>query len=80
MLKIILKKNEARRLRGGHPWVFSNEIARIDGERAAGAAAELYDAGGTFLGCGHYNPQSLIALRLFAREPVDLDSVDFYVV
>jgi len=78
VLKITLKKNEARRLRGGHPWVFSNEIARIDGERAAGAAAELYDAGGAWLGCGHYNPQSLIAFRLLAREPADLDSVDFY--
>jgi len=78
MLKITLKKNEARRLRGGHPWVFSNEIARIDGERSPGAAAEIYDAGGEFLGCGHYNPQSLIAFRLFSREPADLDSVDFY--
>jgi 23S rRNA (cytosine1962-C5)-methyltransferase len=78
MLQIHLKKNEDRRLRGGHPWVFSNEIARFDGERTPGVAAELFDAGGGLLGCGHYNPQSLIALRLFSRQRADLDSVDFY--
>jgi len=78
MLQIQLKKNEDRRLRGGHPWVFSNEIARIDGERTPGTAAELYDAGGGFLGCGHYSPSSLIAFRLLSRQRADLDRADFY--
>ncbi len=53
MTRIRLKKNEDRRIRGGHPWVFSNEIERIDGDRDAGIAAELFDAGGGFLGCGY---------------------------
>ena len=46
MIKIRLKKNEDRRIRSGHPWVFSNEIERIDGVRVAGVSAELFDAGG----------------------------------
>jgi 23S rRNA (cytosine1962-C5)-methyltransferase len=78
MLKITLKKNEDRRIKAGHPWVFSNEIADIKGERATGAAAELFDAGGGFMGVGHYNPYSLIAFRLLSRQREDIDSAGFH--
>lgn len=78
MLVIRLRKNEERRIKNGHPWVFSNEIERIDGDRDAGAAAELFDAGGTFLGRGYYNPHSLIAFRLLSRGREDLESVEFF--
>ena len=78
MTKIRLKKNEDRRIRGGHPWVFSNEIERIDGPRDVGISAELFDAGGAFLGCGYYTPHSLIAFRLLSRQQDDPDSVLFY--
>jgi 23S rRNA (cytosine1962-C5)-methyltransferase len=78
MTKIRLKKNEDRRIRSGHPWVFSNEIERIDGLRDAGVSAELFDAAGGFLGCGYYTPYSLIAFRLLSRQQADVDSVQFY--
>jgi 23S rRNA (cytosine1962-C5)-methyltransferase len=58
--------------------VFSNEIERIEGEREVGAAAELFDAGGSFLGSGYYNPHSLIAFRLMSRQRQDIDTVAFY--
>lgn len=78
MTKIRLKKNEDRRIRSGHPWVFSNEIERIDGARDAGISAELFDAAGSFLGCGYYTPHSLIAFRLLSRQQDDVDCVQFY--
>ena len=78
MLKIILKKNEDRRIKAGHPWVFNNEIFAIEGNREAGAAAELFDAGRGFLGCGYYNPHSLISFRLLTRQREDIDSISFY--
>jgi 23S rRNA (cytosine1962-C5)-methyltransferase len=78
MTKIRLKKNEDRRIKSGHPWVFSNEIERIDGDRDAGVAAELFDAAGGFLGSGYYTPHSLIAFRLLSRRQEDVDSVQFY--
>jgi 23S rRNA (cytosine1962-C5)-methyltransferase len=77
MTKLRLKKNEDRRIRAGHPWVFSNEIERIDGEREAGITAELFDAAGGFLGCGYYTPHSLIAFRLLSRQQEDVDCVPF---
>jgi 23S rRNA (cytosine1962-C5)-methyltransferase len=78
MTSIRLKKNEDRRIRSGHPWVFSNEIERIDGARDAGVSAELFDAAGAFLGSGYYTPHSLIAFRLLTRRQEDVDSVQFY--
>ncbi len=78
MTRIVLKKNEDRRIKSGHPWVFSNEIASIDGSRESGIAAELFDAGGGFLGCGYYNPHSLISFRLLTKKREDIDSVEFY--
>ena len=78
MLSITLKKNEDRRIKAGHPWVFSNEIAVIKGERESGVAAELFDTGGALIGCGYYNPHSLIAVRLLTRQREDIDTIEFY--
>ncbi len=78
MVKIVLKRGEDKRIRAGHPWVFSNEIREITGEKEPGAAAEIYDAGGAFVGAGYYNPRTLIAARILARTKVDIDSAGFY--
>ncbi|KAB0665705.1 class I SAM-dependent rRNA methyltransferase [Oryzomonas japonica] len=79
MIRIVLNKNEDKRIKSGHPWVFSNEIREVSDKGAApGAAAELYDAGGGFIGCGHYNSRSLIAFRLLSRRQADLDQPEFY--
>jgi 23S rRNA (cytosine1962-C5)-methyltransferase len=78
MTKITLNKNEDRRIKSGHPWVFSNEIREVTGERSPGITAELYDASGGFIGIGHYNPHSLIAFRLVARQREDIDSAEFF--
>jgi len=78
MVKIVLKRGEDKRIRAGHPWVFSNEIKEITGEKEPGVAAEIYDAGGAFIGAGYYNPRTLIAARLVARTDADIDSAGFY--
>ena len=78
MLSIRLKRGEERRLRSGHPWVFSNEIAETRGEREAGVAAEICDAGGAYLGTGYYNPHSLIAARILSRTREDIDTPQFF--
>ena len=43
MTKVFLKKNEERRIKGGHLWVFSNEIHKIDEEPENGDVVEVYD-------------------------------------
>ena len=73
-----LKKGEDRRIRSGHPWIFSNEIKEARGEKSPGAVTEVYNSESRFIGTGLYNPNSLIAIRLFAWQRVDLDSQAFY--
>jgi 23S rRNA (cytosine1962-C5)-methyltransferase len=78
MLRITLGRGEEKRIKAGHQWIFSNEISDIRGEKSPGAAAEIYDASGSYLGTGYYNPASLIAVRLLARSRADIDTPQLY--
>jgi 23S rRNA (cytosine1962-C5)-methyltransferase len=73
MLRLRLAKNQDRRLRSGHPWVFSNEIEEAEGTPAPGDEVVVEDHRGVPVGVGLYNPHSLIAVRLYSRRvrPVD---------
>ena len=73
---LMLKRNEERRLRAGHLWVFSNEVdvGRTPLDRfAPGDPVRLLDAGGKPLGTGYVNPATLIAARLVDRGGHALD-------
>ncbi|MFA7361449.1 MAG: class I SAM-dependent rRNA methyltransferase [Candidatus Kapaibacterium sp.] len=72
-MKIYLKKNEERRLKIGHQWIFSNEIEKIDGEIIDGSVAEIFSDRGTFLGKGYYNKHSLIAYRHLSDSQEEID-------
>jgi len=76
--RIELNKNADRRIKGGHPWVFSNEISKIDGSRNQGATVEVFSADGSYLGTGYHNPHSLIAVRILSRKREDIDSPRFF--
>ena len=71
--EIRLRPGEARRLKLGHPWVFSNEVATGLQEVAPGAVVQVVDPRGGPLGVGTANPHSLICVRLFSRgrHPID---------
>ena len=76
-----LKKNEERRLKGGHLWVFSNEVdttATPLRGLTPGSCVRIEDARGEPLGIGYANPESLIAARLLTRKPSRLPDVDFF--
>ena len=62
-----LKPKEGRRVRAGAPWVFSNELALDAAGKSlpAGSLVQLEGDDGKPLGVGYFNPQSLIAVRLF---------------
>ncbi|TQV63770.1 MAG: class I SAM-dependent rRNA methyltransferase [Halothiobacillaceae bacterium] len=71
-----LKKNEDRRLRAGHPWIYSNEVdtqvTPLTGF-APGQQVVVESHGGKGMGLAYVNPHSLIAARLFNREEHPLD-------
>src|SRR5690242_14128695 len=72
---LILRKNEDRRLRAGHLWVFSNEvdIARTPLKAyQPGDLVEIQSSNGHAIGSGYVNPNSLIAARILSRDPQHL--------
>lgn len=65
-----LKKDEDRRIRAGHLWVFSNEIDTRATPLTAlepGDPVDVHDSRGNFLGSGYANPRSLISVRIVSR-------------
>ncbi|MCL4315943.1 MAG: class I SAM-dependent rRNA methyltransferase [Gammaproteobacteria bacterium] len=65
-----LKKNEDRRLRAGHLWVFSNEVdTRLTplASFTPGDAVEVTDSRGRVIGSAYVNPNALICARLISR-------------
>ena len=67
-----LKKQEERRLRAGHLWIYSNEVdsaATPIAQFAPGQAVVIEGHNGKPLGSGYVNPHSLICARLVSRDP-----------
>lgn len=76
MTTLQLKKNEDRRLRLGHPWIYSNEVDTAATPLTAftpGQQVAVLAHGGKFLGSAYVNPHSLIAARMYSRESQPLD-------
>jgi len=70
--KIVLRRKEEQRLRGGHLWVFSNEVDTRTSpltDFRAGDRADVVDHAGKPLGTALVNPHSLICARLISRKP-----------
>lgn len=72
-----LKKNQDRRVRAGHPWIFSNEIDAVEGEPQDGSIVDVVDSRGAYLGRGYVNRHSLIAVRLLTRGRDEIDAAFF---
>ena len=66
-----LKKNQDRRLRFGHCWIYSNEVdtkATPLKEMEPGQAVDIVNHQGKWLGSGYVNPHALICARLVSRD------------
>ncbi len=64
---IYLKKGEEKRLLAGHPWVYANEVARIEGKDRNGALATVCASDGRYIGRGYLNHASKILVRIHLR-------------
>ncbi|MCG8428839.1 MAG: class I SAM-dependent rRNA methyltransferase [Chromatiales bacterium] len=66
-----LKKNQDRRLRFGHCWIYSNEVdtnATPLKDFEAGQPVDVLNHQGKWIGSGYVNPHSLICARLVSRD------------
>jgi 23S rRNA (cytosine1962-C5)-methyltransferase len=80
LTQIRLRKNEDRRLRGGHLWVYSNEVdtsATPLSMFSAGQCVSIVNQQGRTIGNGYVNPNSLICARLMSPQGVHPFEQDF---
>lgn len=66
--RLVLKPGRDRAVRGGHPWVFSGSVERLEGEAEPGAACSIADAAGEVIAYGYLNPRSQIIARVTGRD------------
>ena len=69
MIDLFLRRGADHRLRGGHLWVYSNEIDSKRsplGDFSAGDLVAVKNANGKLLGSAYMDPNSLICARLYA--------------
>jgi 23S rRNA (cytosine1962-C5)-methyltransferase len=80
---LTLKKGAERRVRGGHLWIFSNEVdSKISPlkQYAAGEQVVVNDASGHALGVAMVNSQHLICARMVSRDASQLLDMDLLVL
>lgn len=64
----VVRLSRTSRIRAGHLWVFSNELAESPKGFEPGSLVELRDRKDAFLGVGYINSRSLIAVRILTRQ------------
>ncbi|HSL51107.1 MAG TPA: class I SAM-dependent rRNA methyltransferase [Candidatus Deferrimicrobiaceae bacterium] len=69
-----MKRGAERRIRAGHPWIYRGEVADLKGSWSAGAAVDVTDAAGHYLGRGFYSPRSSLVCRLLTRTDEAVDA------
>lgn len=61
-----------KKLLQGHPWVYGNEIERVEGEIEDGGLVTVVDFRGRYMGAGFYNSKSLITVRLLTHRQEEI--------
>ena len=69
MQKVVVRAGRAKPLWRGHPWVYRDSIAEIEGSPGPGDSVQVHDSRGKAIGCGYFSPESKIAVRIHGPEP-----------
>src|SRR6187399_1528321 len=78
MIKVYLAKKISRRVVEGHPWIFSNEVDRVEGEVKGGETVTVFTHDNKFVGSGYINPKSQIIVRLLTRDKSEVIDEEFF--
>jgi 23S rRNA (cytosine1962-C5)-methyltransferase len=68
MTKVYLRRKISQRVANGHPWIFNNEVEKIEGNETPGSTVEVFTHDKKFIGKGYINPRSQILVRLLTRD------------
>lgn len=77
MYTLTLKQGKEKRIMH-HPWVYANEVAKIEGKDKQGSIAKVLSSDGRFVGYGFINHFSKIIVRILTRDETPIDRDFFY--
>lgn len=69
--KFFVTQKGERAARGGHPWVFGEEVTKIEGDYANGDLVDVVTSKGKYLGTGFVNDHSKIRVRIISTNTND---------
>lgn len=69
--KLYITKKGERAARGGHPWVYGEEVLRVDGTYETGDLVDVCSDKGRYLGTGFANDISKIRVRIISTNTND---------
>ena len=78
MYTVYLKKNEEKKILNGFPWVYANEVSKIEGKDVQGSVAEIRSYDGRFVGKGFINHLSKILVRVLTLKNEEINADFFY--
>lgn len=77
MYTVRLKKNEEKRILNGYPWIFANEVFKVEGKDTQGSVAEVRSFDGKYVGKGFINHHSKILIRMLTLKDEVVDEEFF---
>lgn len=77
MYTVTLKKNEEKKILNGFPWVYANEVLKIEGKDKQGSVAKVVAHDGRFVALGLINHLSKILIRVLTLKETEID-YNFY--
>lgn len=75
---VTVTKKAEKSLKGGHPWLFGEEITSLNGTYENGDLVDVYTEGKKFIGTGFINDHSKICVRLLSRNANDKFDIAFF--
>lgn len=78
MYTVTLKRNEEKKVLNGYPWIFANEVQKIEGKDKQGSVAEVKASDGRYVGKGFINHHSKIIVRMLTTKSKEINK-DFFV-
>ena len=69
--KIFVTPKAERSARNGHPWVFADEVVKIDGKYENGDLVDVLNGKGKYIGTGFINNNSKIRIRIISMNAND---------
>lgn len=75
---VFLRRKISPRVQLGHPWIFANEIEKVEGDPPPAAIVEVFSHDRKYIGTGYYNDKSRIPVRLLSRRREEVIDAAFF--